>query len=221
VNPLYRPIPVMNIRMGAVLPSWRMAEGTLAAPAVPAAAQGALQGGIDKIISSLTTEVQALGVEVDLVSPAAIRVDPTSASEISNIGNLAPQEIRTAISASAQQLGGLISRVLTGALAPYVSPDQSSQLTALKGQVDEVNLGMQNQDTMPIAPADQTAVQAYLDSHANGPSAAISDAEKGVVTAEAGSVPVLEPSEQDVPVKIAIGVGLAAVAGLILWHVLG
>lgn len=206
--------------MGAPNP-WRLAEGTFSTPNVPAGSLSVLQGGIDRIIDSLNTEIQALVVESDLVSPSAIRVDPNSASEISNIGSFSPQEIRTAISASAGQLGGMVDRVLTGALGPYLTASQSSQLSSLKAQAAQVGSTMENQDLTPVSPGDQGAVQAYLDSHASGPSAAISDVEKGVVTAEAGSVPVLEPSEKDIAVKIAIGVGLAAVAGLVLWRVLG
>jgi hypothetical protein len=201
--------------------AWRLAEGTFSTPNVPSGALAVLQAGVDKIIDSLNTEIQALVVESDLVSPSAIRVDPNSASEISSIGNFPPQEIRTAISASAGQLGGLVDRVLTGALSPYLTAAQSSQLSGLKAQAAQVNSAMENQDLTPVSPGDQGAVQAYLDSHASGPSAAIADAEKGVVTAEAGSVPVLEPSEKDIAVKIAIGVGLVAVTGLVLWRVLG
>lgn len=199
----------------------RLADGILSAPAISPAATAVLQGGVDQIISSINTEIQALVVEADLVSPAAIRVDPSSPSDISYIGNFPPQEIRSAIQTAGQGLSDRVSRVTTGALSSYLTSDQASRLSTLKAQADQVVSAIQNQDTTPISPGDQAAVESYLAMHQKGPDSAIASAEKAVVTAEAGSIPVLEPSEKDIALKIAIGVGLVGVTGFVLWQVLG
>jgi hypothetical protein len=199
----------------------RMSAGVTAAPNIVPASIGVLQAGVDRIIDSLNTEIQALIVELDLVSPAALRVDPSSALQISYIGGISPGEIRSAISVAAQQLSDLTARALGGALAHYMTPAQMSQLQSLKSQVDQVISGTQGLDTASIAPENMAKAQDYLSMHMSGPQAALGDAEKAVVSAEAGSVPVLEPAEKNKTLNIAIGVGLVTVAGLVLWTVLG
>jgi hypothetical protein len=226
---------MLNMRLGPVqIVKWqlgnagfqpmlasRLAEGRMSAPNVSVAAQGVLQKGIDSIIGSLTREITAVGVEADLVSPAALRVDPNSPSEISYIGQLPPQEIRSALTVDARELWNLVDRVQVGALSHYLTAQQASGLSQLKSQAAGLVSFLQNQDTMPVAPQDQTAVDGHLAMHLKGPGAAVQDAEKAVVTAEAGSVPVLEPSEKHVELNIAIGVGIIAVAGFVLWSLLG
>lgn len=219
-------VPIVRWQLGnagfrPMMASRRMAEGIMAAPTIQPGAVSVLQAGIDRIVDALNTEIQALFVETDLVSPSALRVDPTSPTEISSIGNLPPQEIRTAIATAAQELSNLSARVTSGSLSNYATAGQVARLSELKSQADQVSAVMRNQDLMPISPGDQAQVQSYLNMHLAAPNMTIGDAEKSLVTAEAGSVPVLEPSEKNGSLKIAIGVGLVAVAGLVLWQVLG
>jgi hypothetical protein len=221
-----RTVPISHWQLGSagVQPKMqrrRLAEGATASPNIAPGSISVLQAGVDRIIATLNTEIQALIVELDLVSPVALRVDPASANEISYIGSISPGEIRSAISVSAQQLSDLASRALSGALAHYTTSGQVSQLQSLKSQADQVISAIQGLDTTSISPESMSKAQGYLSMHLKEPTAAISSAEKAVVSAEAGSVPVLEPSEKNVSLNIAIGVGLVTVAGLVLWTVLG
>jgi hypothetical protein len=223
MNVMLHQVPIVKWQLGngrfQPMLSSRLSEGRMSAPNVSPEAQGVLQKGINGIIDSLTTEVQAVMVEADLVSPAAIRVDQNSAKDISFIGALPPQEIRSALTVDARELGNLVDRVTSGALSHYLTSQQASALGQLKTQTDQLVSLLQNQDTMAIAPGDQASIDSHLAMHLKDPGAAIQEAEKAVVTAEAGSVPVLEPSEKQIELQIAVGVGLAAVAGFVLWSI--
>lgn len=233
MNAFVRPIPISRWQLGnsnffpmpRQLSRVYLAEGRMSAPAVSASDTSALGSSIDAIISTLTTEIQAVQEESDLVSPAAIRADPTSASEISFIGQWPPQEIRSELLVDARSLGDLVNRVQTGALSAYVSSSQAQTLSGLKSQVDALVSLLENQDTAPIASGDQDAESQHLAMHVAQATQQIQDAEKAVVGAEAGpsgAVPVLEPLEKGISLgNIAIGVGIVAVAGLVLWQALG
>lgn len=219
-----RAVPIVRWQLGnsrfQPMPRAHLAEGRMSAPAVSAAALSTLQKAIGNIVDILTREIQAVQEEYNLVSPAALRVDPESAKEISYIGQLPPQEIRSALEAAARELGNVAGRVLSGSLAPYLSTDQARALSALKMQADRLVAALENLDTIPVASGDQAAVQKYLDMHLASVTALLQASEKGVVEAEAGSVPVLEPDEKISGMTIIAGVGVAAGIGILLWAVL-
>jgi hypothetical protein len=218
----------MELRLGPVplhasytLGRSRLSEGTMSAPSLSPDTITALHVALGKIMDGFVTEVQALQEEFDLASPPAIRVDPQSATQISKIGSLPPQEIRVAIEAAARQLGDLAGRVLSGSLGVYLTPDQAQSIQASKTTADQLVLALENQD-QAVPPAEhRDQIQGYLDMHAADLSARVKAAEQGVVQAEAGSVPVLEPSEKNVGLNIAIGVGILTVAGLVVWKLVG
>ncbi len=220
--PLLRPVPLVRWTLGHAQAGpiqVRLAEGTVSAPRLSA---GSFSSQIDAAIASLGTELEALIVELDLASPASLRVDPAAVMDIQYIGNLPPLEIRSAISVAARELWNRVTRMQSGALSAYLGDGQKAQLVSLKSKAESVISAIQNLDTAPISPSDQESVNAYVALHVSGPDKAIGDAEKSVVSQEAGSVPVIEPSEKAATAtKIAIGVGLVAVTGLVLWHLLG
>lgn len=195
-----------------------LGEGSVGQPDISLAS---MLSAVDGIVSAVANETEVLIVEADLVSPAALRVDPTSGGEISYIGSIPPQEIRSSISAAARQISGKIDRVLSGALGSYISSAQKSALSAQQARLGNIVSVLLSQDTASISSQNQGVVQDYLTAHLAGVDQAIATAEKDLVSAEAGSVPVLEPDEKNGPRNIAIGVGLVAVTGLVLWGVLG
>lgn len=224
--PQLRPIPIVRWQLGnagfqPMKVQRRLAEGFLAAPDLSSEAVDVLRDAVDKIIGLLARENEALIVEVDLVSPAALRVEPEAASQISYIGNLPPQEIRSAILVAAREIGNRAARAAGGALSSYLTADQFSRLSEEKMRAAQIVALIQNQDTVNVSPQSQAAFDGYLSVHLKDLDAAVVDAEKAVVTAEAGSVPVLEPSERSLAVNVAVGVGLVAVTGFVLWQIFG
>lgn len=198
----------------------RLAEGRMSAPALSPAALSALQKAAGKIVEILGREIQAVQEEFDLASPAALRADPESAKEISFVGQFPPQEARSALLVSARELGNVARRTLSGSLAPYLSEDQVQALSVEKTQADQLVAVLQNQDTMPLLPGHQADVQKYLDMHLGSVTALLQASERGVVEAEAGSVPVLEPAEKFSTTTIVAGIGVATGLGILLWALL-
>lgn len=218
------PVPIVRWQLGnsgfRPMPRARLAEGRMSAPSVSPGALAALQRAAGKIVDILAREIQAVQEEYDLVSPAAVRVDPESARQISFIGQLPIQEIRSALEVAARELWNVASRALSGSLAPYLSADQAQALSTEKTQADRLVSALENQDTIPVAPGHQADVQKYLDMHLGSATALLSASEKGVVEAEAGSVPVLEPDEKMSSTTIVVGVGVATGIGILLWALL-
>lgn len=212
------PVPIASYQLGRSFLS-RLSEGRMSAPALSADTLSALGVATRKIVDVLSREMQAVQEEYNLVSPAAVRVDPGAATEISYIGGFPPQEIRTAVEAAARELGNLADRVLSGAVGPYLPADQRQALIQLKTSSDQLVLALENQDSVPPPAEHQSQVQQYMDMHLGEASSRVQAAEQGIVGAEAGSVPVLEPSEKVSGMAIIAGVGAAAGIGVLLWAV--
>ncbi len=216
------PVPIVRFQLGnsgfQPMVHHRLAEGRMSAPAVSAQALNALQKGIQGIVDALTVEVNAVAVEFDDVSPATVRVEPARKNEISYVGGYPAQEIRSILTVSARELGNRLDRLSGGALAPYMTSDQVQAIADLKALDQQLVAALQNQDTLPIDPGHQADVQKYLDTHLASVTVMLQNAEKGVVQAEAGSVPVIEPYERGLSTgTIMAGVGVAAGIGILLW----
>lgn len=195
-----------------------LGEGRMSAPTVSSQALGALQKAIARILEILEVEIQAVQEEFELVSPATVRVEPDAARGISYVGKYSPQEIRSILAVVARELGNQVDRLSMGSLAPYSTTDQARQASTLRAQVQQLVDVIRNQDALPIGSGHQADVQAYLDMHLASAAALLQSAEKGVVEAEAGSVPVLEPSERGPSTTtLVIGIGAVAGIGVLLW----
>jgi hypothetical protein len=178
---------------------------------------------IDLAVDALEREMEAVKVESDLVSPQALRVQPSDYTQISLVGTvLAPQEIRSLVIADARALDGLASRIQTGALSHYLSQDQSSRLSGIRASAAALVGYEEGQDIQAISSGHQTVANQHVDAHLQDPKTRVADAEKRVVGTEAANVQVREPSEKTLSnTEIAVGVGLAAGLGILLWSLLG
>lgn len=202
----------------SILGPVRLAQGQVQEPSGTPAG---LQAAIDSAIQAISTEVEALLVELDAVSPSALASEPARAQEISYIGSLPPAQIRLAIQTAAGGISSRIDRMTSGALSYYLSQEERSQLAALNSRSNSV-ASAARAGWGAIPPEDQGVVDEYLLMHMTQPDQAIRSAEELIVSGEAGSVPVVEPFEKDSPSRnIAIGVGLVALTGLVLWGLLG
>ncbi len=202
----------------SILGPVRLAQGQVQEPSSQPAG---IQPAIDQAIQSLNTEIEALIVELDAVSPSAISVEPGRAKEISYVGSLPPGQIRLAIQTAANSISARIDRITSGALSYYLSQTEQSQLAALRSRSDSVSAAASS-GWSAIPPESQGMVDQYLSMHLGEIDQAIRSAEELIVSGESGSVPVIEPFEKDSPSRnIAIGVGLVALTGLVLWGLLG
>lgn len=191
----------------------------------PAPRMGAVSGishAIDLAIDALGREMEVVTVEADLVSPPALRVQPDDYTQISLVGTvLAPQEIRSLVIADARAIDGLASRIETGALSHYLSSDQTSRLSGIRRDASRLVDYEEGQDIQPVSAGHVTVANQHVDAHLADPHRAVADAEKLVVGSEAANVPVREPAEKTLSgTEIAVGIGVAAGLGIILWSLL-
>lgn len=179
-----------------------------------------VSGFVNDAIEEIDYQLIAAGAEADMVSPSSLRVDPASATKVGGIGySFPPQEIRSVIMADATALGGMADRIRTGVLAHYITPDQAAQLSALAAKAQKLFDYLQGMDLAPVQSGHETQAQAHVDQHLTEARRLMENAEKTVVAAEGGAVPVLEPSEKGLgPLKIAAGIGITAGVGFLLWN---
>jgi hypothetical protein len=220
MNLVMRPVMVDPWHSGGMLGGRSFFMGQSPAPFLGAAS--GISPAIDLAIGVLEREMEAVKVEADLVSPQALRVQPDDYTQISLVGTvLSPQEIRSLVIADARAIDGVASRVQTGALSHYLSSEQTSRLSAIRraalGLVDYE----EGQDIQPVSAAHVTVANQHVDAHLADPKGAVAEAEKLVVGSEAANVPVREPAEKTLSgTEIAVGLGVAAGLGIILWSLL-
>lgn len=184
---------------------------------------GDVAGFVNDAIEEIDYQLTAAGAEADMVSPSALRVEPDKYTQVGGIGySFPPQEIRAVIMADATALGGLAERIRTGVLAHYITADQAQQLSNLYAKAQKLFQYLQGMDLVPVQSGHETQAQAHVDQHLTEARRLMENAEKTVVAAEAGTVPVLEPSEKALgPLQIAAGIGITAGIGVLLWNLLG
>lgn len=218
MNIVLMPVRIDPWRPGGMLGSRSLFMSQRPALAAPASD---LAVAIDKAIDALSREVEAVGVESDLVSPQALRVQPEDYTQIALVGTvLSPQEIRSVVLSDARALDGVASRIQTGALSHYLSSDQSARVSAIRAALAKLVDYEQGQDLQSISQGGMTAANQHVDGHLRDPQGFVAAAEKMVVGNEAASVPVREPSEQLSKLEIIAGVGVAAGLGILLWTLL-
>jgi hypothetical protein len=221
MNVMLRPVMVDPWRSGGMLGGRSLFMGR--PPAIQfLGASDSISQATDLAIEALSRELDAVGVEADLVSPQALRVSPDEYTQISLVGTvLAPQEIRSVIIADARALDGVATRIQTGALSHYLSQEQVSRLAAIRAGAAQLLEYEQGQDIQPISAGHMSAANQHVDAHLMEPKAQVVAAEKMVVGAEAGSVPVREPAEKTLSkTEIVVGFGVAAGLGVLLWSLL-
>lgn len=189
---------------------------------VSSASRSAIGAFIDQALDALGREIEAANVEADLVSPQALRAQPEDYTQIGLVGTvLAPQEIRSVVLADARALDAIASRIQTGSLSHYLSNGQVSRLADLRGRIGRLVSYLQGLDIQPVLQQNLGIANQHVDAHLRGVNGPVGDAERAVVTAEAGNVPVLEPSEKTLSTgKIIAGIGVTAGIGILLWTLL-
>jgi len=226
VSPALRPLAVDSFRGGGSWGVRHMFLGQSRPPAAPVSVSGSqvsdIQALIGKAIDAISYQLDAVGVELDMVSGSALRVDPTQYQQISVIGpTFSPQEVRSVILMDAQQLDALAARLKGGALSHYLSPDQQSAVADLRTKAGQIVNSVEDLDLQPVQPGHEGLADQHTQTHVSEPKGYVEKAEKLVVGAEAGAVPVKEPFEKGLSgIEVVAGVGVLAIVGVALWSLL-
>lgn len=183
----------------------------------------AIRKAVDAAVDALRLELGAVGAEIDWTSPSALRVEPDKYRMIGAIGAaFSPYEIRTVIMAEARGLGDLASRMRTGPLSHYLTPEQAAALDAASADAAKAVEYERGQDLEPVKPGHEAAAEEHVQSHLRNVKSAVEAAERLMVEGEAPFVQVREPGEKGpTPLQIAVGAGAVAAVGFVLWQLFG
>lgn len=229
VSPALRPIVIDSFRGGGSFGVRHMFLGQSSPSPLPAAPVSVsdsqvanIRSLIDQAIDSLNYQLEAISVESDWVSGSALRADPSQYQQISDIGaTFPPQEIRSVILMDAQQIDALAARLKAGALSHYLSSDEQAKIADVRTKAAQIINFVEGQDLQGIQPGHESLAEQHTQGHMSEPKALVEKAEKLVVGAEAGAVPVLEPYEKTLGgIEIAAGIGVLAIVGVAVWGLL-
>ena len=194
-----------------------LGEGQMASPQVSDAAMIALRKMIDATLGELEFQEQSIASEEAALEPAALAANPGGASGISDMGSLDPREVRSIVVTAAIALKGAANRVLSGSASTYLDAAEQSRARAVSDSAQRILSYLQSLETLPITHDSQAAD--YLDGHMYGVDQDVAKLEQAIVTAEAGSVPVIEPYERTAAVmNVALAVGGIGLAVYLIVH---
>lgn len=185
--------------------------GLMAAPELSPSQIKEIQATATPLVEAIRTELEGLKLESRVISPEALRENPDIYKSINDLGlYFTAQEMRTQVIQDTKALQAEASRVLTGAIASYLTDAQVSALTTAVGDSKALIAYVRQFDLAPITGAKSKLSDDEVKQRLADIRASVAHAEKMVVSGEAPSVPVAEQSGSTFGTIIAIGV-LAAV----------
>lgn len=189
-----------------------LGHGLMAAPELSPTQIKAIQNAAAPVVEAIRTEIEELKLESRVLTPESLRENPDIYKQISELGlYFTPQEMRTQIIQDAKALQAEASRILTGAIAPYLTDAQMAALTTVVDDSRALIAYVQQFDLAPITGAKSKLSDDEIKQRLEDIRNSVSTAERMVVSQEAPSVPVNEQSGGGaIGTIIAIGV-LAAV----------
>jgi hypothetical protein len=181
------------------------------------------ESALAEIRKNASSAIQALGEQFDLVSIEAGLLAAASTEEgfdaaegIQFSEGFSIPELRTLVYSDALALSDLASGMKAGAIGSYLTADQKSDLDILVSKASSIGARVRATGLMSQLPeARRRAAEDHNAMHAQEVLDFTKEAEKAVVTAEAGPggrVPVLEPYERDEATRKVVIVGVVAVA---------
>lgn len=204
------------IRLGAVpiarLSGRRMSAGRMSEPNVSAASREVIQKAADALLDELDYQVEAVGVEAEYLTPENLAVNSDGYYHVFQDYDWDIQEVRTQVALDAAALENVADRMTRGSLMPYMTQGEIARAESAFSKAQNIWQRMRSLDMEPIEARHQQASIEHLATHMDALDHGISDLERAVVSAEAGTVPVIEPYERNSTIKtIAIVGGVIAV----------
>lgn len=196
----------------------RLGQGPPSTPKAPAATVTKLRSDVDQAILAIDESLENVRVYAMLLSPNVLRADPGAYLAIPDISaDFSADELRTIVHDDALVLRNIAERLWHGAAGAYITGDQAKALERLYAKAHGIMSATEAQGARPSV-SDLDLAMDHQDQVAGNASALLEEVEKDVVSAEAGSVPVLEPYEKSTEtIKLVTGAGIAAVVLFGLW----
>jgi hypothetical protein len=199
----------------------KLGQGPPSIPKAPAATVTKLRADVDRAILEIENSLEDVRVYASLLSTNVLRADPTAYQAIPDIAmDFTPDELRTIVHDDAKVLGSIADRLWHGATGAYITGDQARLLERLVAKARGIMVAIEAGGPLPSV-SDLDLARDHQDQVAGKAGDLLAEAEMAVVSAEAGSVPVLEPYEKDAQtLKTIAGAGIAAAILWGLWSLL-
>lgn len=213
-----RPRPAQLGAAAAPPPPRRiLAQAVMSAPQLSADDVAALQADLGPVVETLQLELEALKEEAEMVAPSTLRVQPDLYRSIQVIGPVfGPLQARSAILVASRAVYDLANRILTGTMGAYLSSEQKATVSTIAADAQALVRYVQQWDLQPLTGGAADLTQDFSDSHTRSTADLLAAVEKKAVAGEAGSVPVVEPSERGSAIGALIGVGVLVALGIII-----
>lgn len=199
----------------------RMGSGAMSEGGMNSSSLSGVREHVDMAVAQLAAQLELVGIEVELLSPAVLAQDSGAASTIQTSEGLSVGELRTLILSDAQMLGRIAAGLKSGATRSYLTPEQGSNIDAMVQKARALEARVRTYGSLPgLSEANMRTAEDHNAMHAEEVLQWVREAEKSVVSGEAGVggfVPVLEPYEKDEMTGkvMVVGIVAAVIAGLI------
>lgn len=195
----------------------RMGAGVMSQVDVSPESRAVIQRAADALLNELEYQLSRVGEEVQHVAPSTLASDPDSYWHVFRDYEWTPMEIRTQVALDAAALEDVADRLTRGSLMPYLSDSEIARAQSAFVTAQNTWKYLRTLESEPISQAHQEESVSHLEDHLSALDHGVLDLERAVVSAEAGTVPVIEPYERtNEAFKKALAIGGIAVAVLIV-----
>lgn len=213
------PAPAQMARQELLPPPSRLGDlgyGLMSAPELSKDQIQEIQRQATPLIEALRTDLEAIKLEGTILSPESLRENPDIYKSINDLAPyFTPQEMRNQVIVDTRALQAEASRVLTGAISPYLTDAQRSALSTVVDDSKALVAYVQQFDLTPITGAKSKLSDDEVKARLAEVRGSLQNIEKLIVSGEAPSVPVIEENSGNILGTILV-VGVLAAVG---WYI--
>lgn len=218
-NPVPAPPPVQPQTMILPPPARALGYGLMATPKLTEGQITEIQGATAPVVDSLQTLLEGLKIEARAVAPETLRQNPDAYKGLNELAPyFTPQEYRSQIITDTRAIQADASRLLSGAVAPYLMDSQRQVLETVTDDANALVAYLQQFDLAPIEGAKSKLAEDHLKALISDTRQGVADAEKLIVSMEAGSVPVAEQSTGSPILSTVIALGVLGAIGWLIYE---
>jgi hypothetical protein len=198
-------------------PTRALGYGLMATPKLTEGQITEIQGEAAPVVDSLQTLLEGLKIEARAVAPETLRQNPDTYKSLNDLAPyFTPQEYRSQIITDTRAIQSDASRMLSGAVAPYLMESQRQVLETVVDDANGLVAYIQQFDLAPVEGAKAKLAEDHLKALIAETRQGVADTEKLIVSMEAGSVPVAEQSGSGL-LNTVLALGVLGVIGWLIY----
>jgi hypothetical protein len=219
-NPVPPPPPPAPVPQAMIQPppARALGYGLMATPKLTEGQITEIQGAAAPVVDSLQTLLEGLKIEARAVAPETLRQNPDAYKALNELAPyFTPQEYRSQVITDTRAIQSDASRMLSGAVAPYLMDSQRQVLETVSEDANALVAYVQQFDLAPIEGAKSKLAEDHLKALISDTRQGVADTEKLIVSMEAGSVPVAEQNTGGNILNAVIALGVLGAIGWLIY----